>query len=145
MFAGSYAYAFTLDVAWAIVQKDKAGGFDRYVQFEDAQQGYFIRDLVKNEDFNIIIGDQDARRFSHESQCTGTDEIGALTNSTWIIHHVSPMSIACMWQTDLAMRYILDRSGVAEDGSEELPDLCVCVENIALPNHPFRREESNIL
>eukprot|EP00930_Biecheleria_cincta_P014533 TRINITY_DN12466_c0_g1_i1.p1 TRINITY_DN12466_c0_g1~~TRINITY_DN12466_c0_g1_i1.p1 ORF type:complete len:778 (-),score=68.96 TRINITY_DN12466_c0_g1_i1:204-2537(-) len=95
---------------------------------DDPAVGVVIRGLMQ-KGMSINLDDRDFNSFSLNPACNST--FSNIHNRTWIVHHVKPETMRCMWELDTAE----DAAGVAShnsaiDASNRLfPDLCLCSAN----------------
>eukprot|EP00397_Hematodinium_sp_SG-2012_P017928 GEMP01018344.1.p1 GENE.GEMP01018344.1~~GEMP01018344.1.p1 ORF type:complete len:627 (+),score=136.52 GEMP01018344.1:68-1948(+) len=101
--------AFSIDLVRLIVAYDKQGRLKR-VPIEDVSYGYFLYQLVELEATGVSIVDRFEHHWAMDPKCC-TEEShpnncwSALRDDTWIVHHVEPERMGCMFAADLQTGY----------------------------------------
>lgn len=92
---------------------------------DDPAIGVIIADLVGNG-MSINLYDRDFNSFSLNPACNST--FSNIYNRTWVVHHVKPETMRCMWALDTAEETAAIAAGnSAVDASKRMfPDLCLC-------------------
>lgn len=84
---------------------------------DDPALGVALNNLVEFDRLSLNIDDRDLNSFALNPSCNAT--FLNITSRTWVVHHVDPEAIRCMWAIDVA-------EGVNESRGASLPDLCAC-------------------
>lgn len=105
------------------------------VRGDDPSLGVHLRQLVMEQGAFLQLDDRGAMtRFAMEPTCHAEGAYCPLKNTTWIVHHVSPRAIRCMFEEDVAAGHYqrADGSWRARD-SAVFPALCACVDRRQRP------------
>lgn len=92
---------------------------------DDPAVGVVVTGLVQ-KGISINIDDRDFNSFSLNPSCNST--FSNIHNRTWVVHHVKPETMNCMWALDTAEAAAGVAAGnSATDASHRVfPDLCLC-------------------
>ncbi|CAJ1437294.1 unnamed protein product [Effrenium voratum] len=92
---------------------------------DDPAVGVLIAGLVR-QGMSINLDDRDFNSFSLNPSCNST--FSNIHNRTWVVHHVKPETMRCMWDLDTAESAvgISDQNSVIDASSRIFPDLCRC-------------------
>lgn len=144
----------SMDVVRLIARASQEGRL-RIIFGDDPCIGVHLRQLLYDERDplpSLTLDDFDNKVFAMEPSCH-PNLWSRMTNRTWVVHHVSPEQIHCMWETDLrAGYYTIAADGVWHDDSTPLtalPDLCSCAPDVAFEERTdlddIRRQTDRIL
>eukprot|EP00929_Paragymnodinium_shiwhaense_P008609 TRINITY_DN112567_c0_g1_i1.p1 TRINITY_DN112567_c0_g1~~TRINITY_DN112567_c0_g1_i1.p1 ORF type:complete len:832 (+),score=118.84 TRINITY_DN112567_c0_g1_i1:123-2618(+) len=79
----------------------------------------------------INVDDRDFNSYSLNPACNST--FSNIHNKTWVVHHVKPETMRCMWALDTAdadaMNVATGNSAV-DASQRSFPDLCLCSEEV---------------
>lgn len=112
-YARGAALALSLDLIRLIVHFDRLGSMRR-LKVEDASYGYFLWQLVVMGVTSVTYADRYEAHFALDPKCC-TEKThpnncwSPLGDATWIVHHVGPINVRCMFQTDMETGYYLPR------------------------------------
>jgi len=117
-YARGAALAMSLDLVRLIVHFDRRGMLRR-LKVEDASYGYFLWQLVVLGITSVTLADNEEARFALDPKCCTEKSHpnncwSPLSDGTWIVHHVGPRAIRCMFRTDLEAGYYLPRGAQAQ-------------------------------
>jgi len=92
---------------------------------DDPAIGVVVTQLVQ-KGISVNVDDRDLNSFSLNPSCNST--FSNIHNRTWIVHHVKPETMRCMWELDTAKEAMDIAAGnSAIDASQRMfPDLCLC-------------------
>eukprot|EP00927_Polykrikos_kofoidii_P051699 TRINITY_DN45499_c0_g1_i1.p1 TRINITY_DN45499_c0_g1~~TRINITY_DN45499_c0_g1_i1.p1 ORF type:complete len:650 (-),score=66.32 TRINITY_DN45499_c0_g1_i1:38-1696(-) len=119
-----------------LISKAGREGKLRMIYGDDPCIGVHLRQLLLDPEEplpSLTLDDFDNRVFAMEPSCH-PNLWSKMTNRTWVIHHVSPKQIRCMWDADIQAGYYQEVVGVGlvpqdESLSGPFPDLCHCASH----------------
>lgn len=100
---------FSIDLVRLMVAYDMRGALKR-VPIEDVSYGYFLYQLVEMGVTSVSIMDRFEHHWAMDPKCC-TEEShpnncwSALASDTWIVHHVEPQAMGCMFYADVRAGY----------------------------------------
>ncbi|CAK9015583.1 unnamed protein product [Durusdinium trenchii] len=96
---------------------------------DDPAVGVLIAGLVQRG-MSINLDDRDFNSFSLNPSCNST--FSNIHNRTWVVHHVQPETMRCMWDLDNAeeAKQISSQNSVIDASSRIFPDLCLCSTDV---------------
>ena len=72
---------------------------------DDPALGVYLWQLVTQPPKTFLhVDDRDENRFSLNPGCVST--FSRMHNSTWVVHHVTPQQLRCMWASDTQGGYV---------------------------------------
>jgi len=105
-YARGAALALSMDLLRLVVSQDERQPFKKIV-VEDVSYGYYLWQLVVDRNLaSVTILDSDEKRYAMDPKCC-TEQSHPnncwlpLTDLTWIVHHVSPKTVRCMFTADI--------------------------------------------
>ena len=138
-YARGLLWAMSVDLMGAVLEQFSREIRDRGVELEVAAEvlphpddpaiGVAIAALVSGG-MSVNLDDRDFNSFSLNPACNST--YSNINNKTWVVHHVKPDTMVCMWKLDAAA----DSANVTADNSaidashRIFPDLCLCSEDV---------------
>eukprot|EP00439_Symbiodinium_sp_Y106_P031681 s1295_g3.t2 len=92
---------------------------------DDPAVGVLIAGLVQGG-MSINLDDRDFNSFSLNPSCNST--FSNIHNRTWVVHHVQPETMRCMWELDTAeaAQGIASQNSATDASNRIFPDLCLC-------------------
>merc|ERR1740123_813090 len=125
-----------MDLVRQIVEEDSRMPFKRIV-VEDVSYGYYLWQMVfERELTSVTFLDNDEEHFAMDAKCcTEASHPNncwlPLSAVTWIVHHVSPKTIQCMFSKDVAAGlYRLDAFSGDADTRLLLNDMLIHDETV---------------
>lgn len=112
-YARGAALAMSLDLVRLIAHYDRLGVLRR-LKVEDASYGYYLWQLVIMGLTSVTIADREESHFALDPKCC-TEKThpnncwSPLTSSTWVVHHVGPRAVRCMFRTDIENGYYVQQ------------------------------------
>eukprot|EP00928_Gymnodinium_smaydae_P001503 TRINITY_DN10549_c0_g1_i1.p1 TRINITY_DN10549_c0_g1~~TRINITY_DN10549_c0_g1_i1.p1 ORF type:complete len:346 (+),score=79.26 TRINITY_DN10549_c0_g1_i1:98-1039(+) len=102
---------------------------NRMAHPDDPALGVVIRSLVR-KGIAVNLDDRDFNSFSLNPSCSST--FSNIHNRTWVVHHVQPETMRCMWNLDNEEGAVsISSQNSATDASRRLfPDLCLCSSHV---------------
>mmetsp|Transcript_38425 Transcript_38425/g.83154 ORF Transcript_38425/g.83154 Transcript_38425/m.83154 type:complete len:202 (+) Transcript_38425:667-1272(+) len=96
---------------------------------DDPAIGVLVTSLARRG-ITVNIDDRDLNSYSLNPACNSV--FSNMHNRTWIVHHVKPETMQCMWDLDNAEGAgEVARKNSVKDASQRLfPDLCLCSEEV---------------
>jgi len=96
---------------------------------DDPAVGVLIAGLVQRG-MSVNLDDRDFNSFSLNPSCNST--FSNIHNRTWVVHHVQPETMRCMWELDNAeeAQGISSSNSVIDASSRIFPDLCLCSTDV---------------
>lgn len=136
----------SMDLVRLLAKASRAGKL-RMIYGDDPCIGYHLRQLLFDPEEplpSITLDDFDNKVFAMEPSCH-PNLWSKITKRTWVIHHVSPEQIRCMWSADVQAGYYGSEAGKivvnGEVSPHELPDLCGCATD---PSFEERTDLDNL-
>merc|ERR1712032_1581518 len=122
-------------VRWKREVDDQRGGVldvrvaDQLPHPDDPALGVVISNLV-NEGMSINLDDRDFNSFSLNPSCNST--FSNIHNRTWVVHHVKPETMRCMWALDTAVgaQSVAAGNSAIDASQRAFPDLCECSTDV---------------
>lgn len=108
-YARGAALAMSLDLVRLITHYDRMGKLRR-LKVEDASYGYFLWQILMSGITSVTLADREEASFALDPKCC-TEKThpnncwSPLGPLTWVVHHVGPKAVRCMWRTDLEAGY----------------------------------------
>ncbi|CAE8666489.1 unnamed protein product [Polarella glacialis] len=92
---------------------------------DDPAIGVIVTGLVK-KGMSVNIDDRDFNSFSLNPSCNST--FSNMHNRTWVVHHVQPETMRCMWELDSAenAHSVMSGNSAVDASLRVFPDLCLC-------------------
>mmetsp|Transcript_168515 Transcript_168515/g.535902 ORF Transcript_168515/g.535902 Transcript_168515/m.535902 type:complete len:819 (-) Transcript_168515:69-2525(-) len=96
---------------------------------DDPAVGVLVTSLVRRG-ISVNLDDRDLNSYSLNPACNST--FSNIHNRTWIVHHVKPETMRCMWNLDTAEGAfgVADGNSAIDASKRLFPDLCLCSEEV---------------
>eukprot|EP00927_Polykrikos_kofoidii_P065798 TRINITY_DN61514_c0_g1_i1.p1 TRINITY_DN61514_c0_g1~~TRINITY_DN61514_c0_g1_i1.p1 ORF type:complete len:906 (+),score=125.73 TRINITY_DN61514_c0_g1_i1:348-2720(+) len=102
---------------------------------DDPAIGTFLSGLVVGG-MSLNFDDRDFNSFSLNPSCNSS--FSNINNHTWVVHHVEPETMRCMWALDMAedAAHIGIGNSAFDASKRSFPDLCLCSTEVIEEEEP---------